>query len=48
MGGCNSFGTHDWILKKAIRAVGNRASWVRVRVALRATDDPDDPLHGCC
>jgi hypothetical protein len=48
MGGCNSFGTHDWILKKAIRAVGNMASWVRVRVALRATDDPDDPLHGCC
>jgi hypothetical protein len=39
--GCNSFGTHDWILKKAIRAIGNRASWVRVRVALRATDDPD-------
>lgn len=39
--GCNSFGTHDWILKKAIRAAGQKASWVRVRVALRATDDPD-------
>jgi len=39
--GCNSFGTHDWILKKAIRAAGEKASWVRVRVALRATDDPD-------
>lgn len=39
--GCNSFGAHDWLLKKAIRAVGNKASWVRVRVALRATDDPD-------
>lgn len=39
--GCNSFGTHDWILKKAIGAAGKRASWVRVRVALRATDDPD-------
>lgn len=39
--GCDSFGTHDWILRKAIRAAGNKASWVRVRVALRATDDPD-------
>ena len=39
--GCNSFGTHDWILKKAIRAAGKKASWVRVRVAVRATDDPD-------
>jgi hypothetical protein len=39
--GCNSFGTHDWILKKAIRAAGDEVSWVRVRVALRATDDPD-------
>ena len=39
--GCNSFGAHDWILKKAINAAGNGASWVRVRVALRATDDPD-------
>lgn len=37
--GCDSFGTHDWILKKAIRATGS--SWVRTRVALRATDDPD-------
>lgn len=39
--GCNSFGTHDWILKKAIRAAGQKAEWVRVRVALGATDDPD-------
>lgn len=39
--GPNSFGTHDWILKKAIRATRADASWVRVRVALRATDDPD-------
>ncbi len=39
--GCNSFGTHDWILKKAIRVAGKKASWVRERVALRATDDPD-------
>jgi hypothetical protein len=40
-GGCNSFGAHDWILKKAIKAAGNDASWVRMRVGLRATDDPD-------
>jgi hypothetical protein len=39
--GPNSFGTHDWILKKAIKAAGKKASWVRLRVALRATDDPD-------
>ena len=37
--GCDSFGGHDWVLKKAIRATD--PSWVRVRVALRATDDPD-------
>jgi hypothetical protein len=40
-GGCNSFGTHDWILKKAIGAAEADANWVRTRVALRATDDPD-------
>ncbi len=39
--GPNSYGTHDWILDKALEAAGDQASWVRVRVALRATDDPD-------
>lgn len=39
--GPNSYGTHDWLLHKAIRAAGKKASWVRMRVALRATDDPD-------
>jgi hypothetical protein len=39
--GPNSFGTHDWILRKAINASGRKARWVHVRVALRATDDPD-------
>jgi hypothetical protein len=39
--GCDSFGTHDWILKKAINAAGRDAAWVRARAALRATDDPD-------
>ena len=38
-GGCNSFGAHDWVLRKALNVVS--ASWVRSRVALRATDDPD-------
>lgn len=39
--GPNSYGTHDWILDKAIEAAGKKASWVKVGVALRATDDPD-------
>ena len=39
--GPNTYGTHDWILDKAIKAAGNKASWVKVKVALRATDDPD-------
>lgn len=39
--GCNSYGAHDWIAKKAIKAAGKKASWVRIRTALRATDDPD-------
>jgi len=38
--GCNSFGTHDWILKKAVQHAQG-AEWVRMKVALRATDDPD-------
>lgn len=40
-GGCNSYGTHDWILDQALQATGERTDWVRTRVALRATDDPD-------
>ena len=40
-GGCNSYGGHDWVLDKAIDAAGKNASWVKRRVALRATDDPD-------
>ena len=39
--GPDTFGTHDWILAKALDAAGKDASWVRVRVALKATDDPD-------
>jgi hypothetical protein len=37
----NSFGTHDWVLLKAVKAVGAKGRWVRLRIALRATDDPD-------
>lgn len=37
----NGYGTHDWLLDKAIIAAGASASWVDVGVALRATDDPD-------
>jgi hypothetical protein len=39
--GCNSYGTHDWVLDQALQAVGEQADWVKTRVALRATDDPD-------
>lgn len=37
--GCNSYGTHDLVLDKALHMVD--ADWVKRRVALRATDDPD-------
>jgi hypothetical protein len=37
----NGYGTHDWLLDQAIRLVGQDASWVDVRTALLATDDPD-------
>ena len=39
--GPNSFGTHDWILERAVKAVTEEIPWLRLRVALRATDDPD-------
>lgn len=39
--GCDSYGTHDWILDQALQSVGEEAGWVRTGVALRATDDPD-------
>lgn len=37
----NSFGTHDWVLLKAVKAVGAKGRWVKLGIALRATDDPD-------
>ena len=42
--GPNSYGTHDWVLHKAIKKLkrrGKSADWVKLDVALRATDDPD-------
>jgi hypothetical protein len=37
----NSFGTHDWVLLKAVKAVKAKGRWVKLKIALRATDDPD-------
>lgn len=42
--GPNGYGTHDWILDKALAAVerrNNSVGWVRRDVALWATDNPD-------
>ena len=39
--GPNSFGTHDWVLREGVRLSGRAGSWVCLRTALRATDDPD-------
>lgn len=39
--GPNSYGTHDWLLDRALSALGETASWVCRRTALQATDDPD-------
>ncbi|MDQ3645538.1 MAG: hypothetical protein M3345_01225 [Actinomycetota bacterium] len=41
VGGADSYGTHDWVLDKALQGAGATASWVRAGVALRTTDDPD-------
>ena len=43
-GGPNSFGTHDWILQKPIKKLkkrGDTVDWVKLDVAVKATDDPD-------
>lgn len=37
----NGYGTHDWLLDKAIEAAGEKANWVDVNAALLASDDPD-------
>ena len=44
--GPNGFGTHDWVLKEANRLAAKKgADWVRLRVALPHTDDPDTVFH---
>ncbi len=37
----DTYGTHDWILERAIELAGEDASWVDTTTALLATDDPD-------
>ena len=39
--GYDSHGTHDWILDRALGALGPRTEWVCRAKALRASDDPD-------
>ena len=42
----NGFGTHDWVLQEAERlAAKQNAGWVKLRVALPRTDDPDTVFH---
>lgn len=44
--GGDGFGTHDWILYEANRLAEKRGChWLRLGVALRATDDPDTRFH---
>jgi hypothetical protein len=40
-GSADEFGTHDWILFQAAKGLGRQTRWIRLRPALRATDDPD-------
>jgi hypothetical protein len=39
--GANGFGTHDWVLRQAVRAAGRSGDWICLHAAMRATDDPD-------
>jgi len=42
----NGFGTHDWILYEANRLAERRGfDWLRLRAALRVTDNPDTKLQ---
>ena len=44
--GADGFGTHDWVLKEANRLAAKKsAGWVRLKVALPKTDDPDTVFH---
>jgi hypothetical protein len=39
--GPNSFGTHDWIVREGVRLADRHGGWVCLRIAMRASDDPD-------
>lgn len=40
------YGSHDWILDRAIKQAGPAGAWVRRTTALLATDDPDTQKWG--
>ena len=39
--GDDGYGTHDWVIEHAIDLAGTSASWVDVKTAILASDDPD-------
>jgi len=39
--GDDGYGTHDWIVERAIDLAGTSASWVDTETAILASDDPD-------
>jgi len=42
----NGYGTHDWVLQEANRLAAKQgAGWVRLKIALPHTDDPDTEFH---
>ena len=44
--GGDGFGTHDWILKEAVRLASEQnAGWAILKVAEPRTDDPDTRFH---
>ena len=40
----NGFGSHDWVLTKAIELAGDGAAWLDSDAAIAACDDPDTSL----
>ncbi len=39
--GDDGYGTHDWVVERAISLAGSKADWVDVETAILASDDPD-------
>lgn len=37
----DGFGTHDWVVARAVQSAGSAGAWLVDNVALEATDDPD-------